>query len=76
MVDAVLGDRGHTLPACVSLEGEYGESDLCFGVPVVVGAGGMKRIVELKLSDAERAMLKKSAGEVRKGIDEVKTILG
>jgi malate dehydrogenase len=76
MVDAVLADRGHLLPACVLLQGEFGERDICFGVPVVVGAGGMKRIVDLKLSDAEKAMLKKSAAEVRKGIEEVKTILG
>jgi malate dehydrogenase len=76
MVDAVLADRGHLLPACVLLEGEFGERDICFGVPVVVGAGGMKRIVDLKLSDAEKAMLKKSAAEVRKGIEEVKAILG
>ena len=76
MVDAVLADRGHLLPACVLLEGEFGERDICFGVPVVVGAGGMKRIVDLKLSDAEKAMLKKSAAEVRKGIEEVKSILG
>ena len=76
MVDAVLADRGHLLPACVLLEGEFGERDICFGVPVVVGAGGMKRIVDLKLSDAEKAMLRKSAAEVRKGIEEVKTILG
>ena len=76
MVDAVLADRGHLLPACVLLEGEFGERDICFGVPVVVGAGGMKRIVDLKLSDGEKAMLRKSAAEVRKGIEEVKTILG
>ena len=76
MVDAVLADRGHLLPACVLLQGEFGERDICFGVPVVVGAGGMKRIVDLDLSDAEKAMLRKSAAEVRKGIDEVKSILG
>jgi len=76
MVDAVLADRGHLLPACVALEGEYGERDLCFGVPVIVGAGGMRRIVELRLTDQEKAMLRKSATEVRKGIDEVKSILG
>jgi malate dehydrogenase len=76
MVDAILADRGHILPACVTLEGEYGERDICFGVPVVLGAKGVKRILELKLDDAEKAMLRKSAAEVRKGIEEVKPLLG
>jgi malate dehydrogenase len=76
MVEAILKDRGHVVPACVALEGEYGEKDICFGVPVVLGKGGVRRILELRLTDAEKAMLRKSAGEVRKGIDEVKTLLG
>jgi malate dehydrogenase len=76
MVEAILKDRGHLLPACVALEGEFGEKDICFGVPVILGKGGVRRIVELKLTEPEKAMLKKSAAEVRKGIDEVKTLLG
>jgi malate dehydrogenase len=76
MVEAVLKDRGHLVPACVLLQGEFGEKDICFGVPVVLGAKGMRRIVELKLTEPEKAMLKKSASEVRKGIEEVKGLLG
>jgi malate dehydrogenase len=76
MTEAILKDRGHLLPACVALEGEYGEKDICFGVPVILGTGGVRRIVELRLSDAEKAMLRKSAAEVRKGIEEVKPLLG
>jgi malate dehydrogenase len=76
MVEAILKDRGHLLPACIALEGEFGERDICFGVPVLLGAGGVRRIVELRLTEAEKAMLRKSAAEVRKGIEEVKTILG
>jgi malate dehydrogenase len=76
MVEAVLKDRGHLLPACVALDGEYGEKDLCFGVPVVLGRGGVRRIVELTLTADEKEMLRKSAAEVRKGIDEVRALLG
>jgi malate dehydrogenase len=76
MVEAILGDRGHLLPACVALEGEYGEKDICFGVPVVLGSRGVRRIVELRLTEPEKAMLRKSASEVRKGIEEVKGLLG
>jgi malate dehydrogenase len=76
MVEAVLGNRGHLLPACIALDGEYGEKDICFGVPAVLGTGGVRKVVELRLTDAEKAMLKKSAAEVRKGIEEVKPLLG
>ena len=76
MVEAVLKDRGHLVPACVALQGEYGEKDICFGVPVILGSGGMRRIVELRLTETEKAMLRKSASEVRKGIEEVRTLLG
>ncbi len=75
MAEAVLRDRGHLLPACVSLEGEYGFRDLCLGVPVILGAGGMRRVIEVTLSDAERAMLAGSAESVRKGIEEVRPFL-
>ncbi len=76
MVEAVLKDRGHLVPACIALEGEYGEKDICFGVPVVLGARGVRRVIELRLTEPEKAMLKKSASEVRKGIEEVKGLLG
>ena len=75
MVEAVLQDRGHLLPACVALQGEYGEKDICFGVPVVLGRGGMRKIVSLKLDAAEQELLRKSAAEVRKGIEEVRPLL-
>jgi malate dehydrogenase len=76
MVEGILKDRGHLLPACVLLQGEYGEKDICFGAPVILGRGGMRRIIELRLTEPEKAMLKKSAGEVRKGIEEVKPLIG
>ena len=75
MVEAVLGDRGHLLPACVALEGEYGEKGICLGVPVILGAGGVRKVLELRLSDAEKATLKKSADAVRQGIEEVRGMI-
>jgi malate dehydrogenase len=76
MVEAVLKDRGHLVPACIALEGEYGEKDICFGVPVILGSRGVRRVIELRLTESEKSMLKKSASEVRKGIEEVKGLLG
>ena len=76
MAEGILKNRGHLLPACVYLDGEFGEKDICFGVPAILGAGGVRKIVELTLTEPEKAMLKKSAGEVRKGIEEVKPLIG
>ena len=65
MVDAVLLDQKRLLPCTAYLEGEYGIDDLYMGVPVVLGAGGIERIVELELSDREQAWLEESAAAVR-----------
>jgi malate dehydrogenase len=75
MAEAVVKNRRHVLPCSTWLAGEYGLKDVFCGVPVVLGAGGMQRIVELKLDDAERAMLAKSADDVRKGQAEVTPFL-
>jgi malate dehydrogenase len=76
MAEAVLHDRRHLVPAAVLLKGEYGEDGVCVGVPVVLGRGGVQRIVTLALSDAEKAMLKKSSDTVRTGIAEIRPFLG
>src|SRR3990170_158263 len=55
MVDAILRDRKRLIPCSVYLEGEYGERNVCIGVPVVLGRGGVERIIELPLNDQERA---------------------
>ncbi|HEV8338665.1 MAG TPA: malate dehydrogenase, partial [bacterium] len=65
MIEAVLLDRGRVIPCCVYLDGEYGERDLCIGVPVVVGAGGMSRVLEAPLSGSERAAFTASVAAVR-----------
>jgi malate dehydrogenase len=73
MAEAYLFDQKRILPAAAYLEGEYGYKDLYLGVPVVIGAGGIEKIIELDLSAEERAMLKTSAESVQKVVDIVKS---
>lgn len=65
MVDAVLLDKRRVLPASVHLEGEYGIDGLFVGVPIKLGAGGLQQILEVTLTEEERAALHKSAAAVR-----------
>jgi len=68
MVEAILKDKKRVLPAAAYLQGEYGLNDLFFGVPVKLGAGGIEQIIELPLSDEEKAAVEKSANLVRESI--------
>ncbi len=72
MVEAILLDQKRLVPCSVALRGEYGLEDLFIGVPVVLGGRGVERIVELKLSDADKAALHKSAKDVAEMIAELK----
>jgi len=72
MAQAFLRDEKRLLPAAAYLKGEYGFNDLYMGVPVVIGAGGIEKIVTLSLDDGERQMLAKSAASVQKVVDVVK----
>jgi malate dehydrogenase len=72
MAEAYLYDQKRVLPAAAYLEGEYGYKDLYLGVPVVIGAGGVEKILEVELSAAEKSMLKTSADSVQKVVDIVK----
>jgi malate dehydrogenase len=65
MVDAICLDEKRILPATAYLEGEYGINDLYMGVPVRIGAGGAEEVVKLKLTAAEKKMLKASEAAVR-----------
>lgn len=65
MVTAILLDQKRVLPVTAYLEGEYGLSDMFMGVPAVLGAGGVERVIEVDLNADERAMLEKSAASVR-----------
>ena len=61
MAESYLKDKKRVLPCAAWLNGEYGVKDLYVGVPVVIGAKGVERIVEIELNGAERAMFEKSA---------------
>jgi malate dehydrogenase len=71
MVVAVLGDTGEQMPVCAWTSGEYGVSDVYLGVPARVGAGGVREIVELPLTDDELAALHSAASAVREKVDEL-----
>jgi malate dehydrogenase len=65
MVGSILHDKKKILPCAVLLQGEYGLRDLFVGVPAVLGRGGMEKVIELELTDDEKAALDKSAEAVR-----------
>ncbi|PTI40631.1 malate dehydrogenase [Staphylococcus succinus] len=64
MLEAILKDQKRLLPSIALLEGEYGFSDICLGVPTILGEQGIERIVELELSEEEQTQLKVSADSV------------
>ena len=69
MIEAVLLDKKRILPCCAYLEGEYGINGLCVGVPVKLGAGGMERVIEVRLTEEERAALQRSAATVQELVE-------
>jgi malate dehydrogenase len=69
MADSIFNDRKKILPCAAYLEGEYGIQNLFVGVPVKLGAKGVEQIMEIKLTEAEAAALKKSAASVQELVD-------
>jgi malate dehydrogenase len=76
LVDAILNDQKKMIPCSVLLEGEYGQDDICMGVPCIIGKNGIEQIVDIHLNDAEKALFAKSADAVRAMNGDLKTILG
>lgn len=72
MVEAILKDKKRIIATIAYLEGEYGYSDLYLGVPTVIGGDGIEKIIELELTDDEKAALQKSVDSVK----SVMTVLG
>lgn len=72
MVSAHLKDVKRIFPCAVWLNGEYGIKDLYFGVPVILGAGGVEKVIEIDLSPSEKAMFDESLARVREMIDAVR----
>ena len=72
MAESYLRDQKRVLPASALLEGQYGVKGLFVGVPVVIGAGGVEKVVEVDLNDEEKAMLAKSVESVKKSVGETR----
>ncbi|MDR2474288.1 MAG: malate dehydrogenase [Bacteroidales bacterium] len=66
LVESILKNQKKVIPCCVYLEGEYGQNDICIGVPVVVGRNGWEKIIDYKLDAKEQELFEKSADAVRK----------
>jgi len=74
LVESIVRDEKKLFTCCVSLDGEYGQSDICLGVPVVIGKNGWEKIVTMDLSADEQAAFNKSADAVRNMNDLLKTL--
>ena len=74
MVEAVLKDKKRVMPVSAYLSGQYGLNDIYFGVPVILGAGGVEKIIELPLNEEEMALLNASAKAVRATLDTLKAL--
>jgi len=72
MAEAIIKDQKRLVPVSTYLDGEYGLKDLYFGVPVILGAGGIEKILTLKLTPEEEGMLQKSATAVANTRDALK----
>ena len=66
LVEAIIRDQKKVYTCSISLEGEYGQTDICIGVPVVIGKNGWEKIIDYKLNDEEQALFNKSADAVRR----------
>ena len=75
MAEAYLKDKKRVLPCAAWLTGEYGQKDLYVGVPVVIGAGGIERIVEVELNATEKAAFDKSCAAVKELVDAAKALI-
>ena len=74
MAEAILKDKKKILPGAAYLEGEYGFSELFIGVPVKLGAAGIEDVIEITLTDDEKAALQKSADAVQELKDLIKKL--
>ncbi len=71
MIEAILRDRRRVLPCAAYLRGEYGIDGLFVGVPIILGNGGVERVIEIALTDDERAAFKRSADSVRELLEKL-----
>ncbi len=74
LVESILRDEKKLFTCCVALDGEYGQNDICLGVPVIIGKDGWEKILDFGLNEAEQAEFNKSADAVRSMNDVLKTL--
>jgi len=74
LVKSILRDEKKLFTCCVSLDGEYGQKDICLGVPVTIGRNGWEKIIDIKLDNEEQTMFSKSAEAVRSMNEVLKTL--
>ena len=74
LVESIVRDEKKLFTCCVALEGEWGQKDICLGVPVVIGKSGWEKIVDVELNEEEQAAFKKSTDAVRSMNDVLKTL--
>lgn len=74
VVESIVRDQKKVVPSCVLLEGEFGQSDICIGVPTVIGKNGAEKVIEINLTAEEAAAFEKSAAAVRGTNDVLKEI--
>jgi len=65
LVDSIINDQKKMIPCSVLLEGEYGQNDICIGVPCIIGKNGVEKIIDINLNQNEKALFEKSADAVR-----------
>jgi malate dehydrogenase len=75
LVDSILNDQKKMIACSVFLEGEYGQNDICIGVPCIIGKNGVEQIVDITLNDNEKALFAKSADAVRNMNADLKSVL-
>jgi len=76
MAEAIIFDKRKIIPVCAKLEGEYGVNGLFVGVPAIIGANGVEKVIELDLTDSEKAAFAHSVEAVSKTCGEVDEMLG
>lgn len=76
MIEAIICDQRRVFPVCAYMNGEYGYEDIYLGVPVILGADGVEKVIELELDDDDKLRFEESEAEVKENLDIMKRILG
>jgi malate dehydrogenase len=74
VVESIVRDQKKQITCCVALDGEYGQKDICLGVPVTIGRNGWETIINFDLNEEEKELFSKSADAVRSMNDVLKTL--